>query len=258
MPHIGEIRRAYEIKATTEHHKCIWVPCENCGTFRWVFIKRGKPRSTRCRKCAVHPGKPRRGTMITCPTCKEEFYIMPSEVLGKGEHTPRQYCSKECHDKAQIAGTPLYCKLCQAEYYRPPSQIRLRGSSFCNPQCQGHWNSLNRVGPNSPAWKGGKSTINRRVRASKAWKDWRAKVFKRDNYTCQNCGDRSGNGHALTLHPHHIRSFAKFPQLRFDIANGITFCTKCHRLHTAWQHLGGLTLHHEKGKKRKAKVITAS
>jgi 5-methylcytosine-specific restriction endonuclease McrA len=55
------------------------------------------------------------------------------------------------------------------------------------------------------------------------------------------------------LHPHHIQPFADHPELRWDVNNGMTLCTNCHALHTAWQNLGGLSFRREKRKKRKAK-----
>ena len=56
---------------------------------------------------------------------------------------------------------------------------------------------------------------------------WREKVFERDNYTCQKCGIKSGNGKAVFLHPHHIKSYTHYPKLRYKISNGITLCKDC-------------------------------
>ena len=78
-------------------------------------------------------------------------------------------------------------------------------------------------------WQGGKTMENTIIRYSSEMKEWRVKVFSRDNYTCQWCGARSGNGKTVILHADHIKPFAFFPELRFDVENGRTLCESCHR-----------------------------
>ena len=76
---------------------------------------------------------------------------------------------------------------------------------------------------NHPNWKGGISKINHIIRTSDKYKEWRLSVFNRDNFTCQGCEQVGGY-----LEVHHIKGFAKYPEFRFDINNGITLCKKCH------------------------------
>jgi hypothetical protein len=83
--------------------------------------------------------------------------------------------------------------------------------------------SLAHKGENSHCWKGGVSPINKRIRHSVEYKLWRESVFERDDWTCQVCMKRGG-----TLHPHHIKPFAEYPELRFAIDNGETLCVDCH------------------------------
>jgi hypothetical protein len=85
--------------------------------------------------------------------------------------------------------------------------------------------SENRKGEKGSNWRGGLSTINKIIRKSIEYRLWREAVFSRDNWTCQKCKKRG-----KTLHPHHIKGFALYPELRFAIDNGITLCEDCHKL----------------------------
>lgn len=53
---------------------------------------------------------------------------------------------------------------------------------------------------------------------------WRKQIYARDNHTCQWPGCSSKK----RLNAHHIRRWADFPGLRFDINNGITLCCAHH------------------------------
>lgn len=77
---------------------------------------------------------------------------------------------------------------------------------------EGHWN-----------WQGGKTPEIRRIRNSLENKLWRAEVFARDKYECQICGVTG-----KLLAANHIKKFSDFPELRFELTNGITLCDECH------------------------------
>jgi len=78
-------------------------------------------------------------------------------------------------------------------------------------------------GARHPNWQGGITNPRR----SQQEKRWSAAVRERDSYICQKCGL---NGTTETpVEAHHIRSFARHPELRFDISNGLTLCLACHQ-----------------------------
>lgn len=71
---------------------------------------------------------------------------------------------------------------------------------------------------------------NQSERRSKLYLEWHDKVLKRDNYTCQVCGDHNykGRGGAIKFHVHHKETWSTNPELRFDVNNGVTMCIPCH------------------------------
>ena len=65
----------------------------------------------------------------------------------------------------------------------------------------------------------------RLIRTSLEYNLWRQSVYERDDWTCQQCNVRGG-----MLHAHHIKPFARYPELRMAIDNGITYCKGCHEI----------------------------
>lgn len=57
-------------------------------------------------------------------------------------------------------------------------------------------------------------------------KRWRALVLRRDKYLCRECA-RYGKRTEAT-HAHHIRSRKEWPELAYDVSNGVALCNMCH------------------------------
>lgn len=95
----------------------------------------------------------------------------------------------------------------------------------------------NRIGALNPMWKGGVTSDNEKFRKTKDYALWRVAVFMRDDYTCQECGEKGGE-----LNADHIKPFSLYPELRLAIDNGRTLCKSCHMKTDTW---GGKLYHYE-------------
>jgi len=176
-----------------------------------------------------------------CPICSGSFKVPLSNKNKK-------FCSRKCFSdfcKTRSGNkNPFYGKKHTSEVIN-----KLKGKTFK------HTDKAKKK--MSVARKGKKFTLKHRERISKAlykgspyknWKEkirksfeykhWRKQVFERDNYTCQKCGCRNGNGKTVYLEAHHIKSFKNYPDLRFDVNNGQTLCKKCHKIINKKQMLG--------------------
>ena len=92
-------------------------------------------------------------------------------------------------------------------------------------------------------YRGGLVSIKQQIRDCVQYKLWRETIFKRDNYTCVDCLAKNGNGKSVYLIADHIQSLASIIRLYkiknlkdalncdilWDINNGRTLCTECHR-----------------------------
>jgi hypothetical protein len=81
-------------------------------------------------------------------------------------------------------------------------------------------------GKNHPNWKELTLKDRRTIKSSKKAIKWRLKVYKRDNFTCQCCGDKTSDN----LNAHHLEGWHWCKELRFEVSNGVTLCKDCHKL----------------------------
>jgi 5-methylcytosine-specific restriction endonuclease McrA len=116
----------------------------------------------------------------------------------------------------QKKGSFVNCLVCSKNFYCFPSRPR----KYCSKKCNG----TGKRRENSYQWKGGIDLYPYHHLKRSEYKIWRLEVFKRDNHTCQMCGAKQA-----FLHPHHIKSYTHFPELRYEVDNGTTLCVDCHK-----------------------------
>jgi len=156
--------------------------------------------------------------------------------MAKGVFSDNEARKRRISESLRTGGA-FNCLVCGGEFWRKKSAIEKGQNKFCSKICyQSHQKGKKKVqsavydrsGKNNPNWKGGISGENARIRRSPEYKDWREKVFSRDNWTCQKCNARSSTGNAVIIEAHHIKPFATHKELRLDISNGLTLCKPCH------------------------------
>ncbi len=82
-----------------------------------------------------------------------------------------------------------------------------------------------RLGENNPRWVRDRSKLKRfnndqKDRRSSAYVTWRRRVRSRDLCKCRiGNGDCSGR-----IEVHHILGYTEYPELRYEVNNGITLC----------------------------------
>lgn len=77
-------------------------------------------------------------------------------------------------------------------------------------------------GENHPKWIIDRSKVKFRPRYEMTL--WTKAVFERDDYVCQECGQKG-----YKLQAHHIKPYASYPELRWKLNNGKTLCIECHK-----------------------------
>jgi 5-methylcytosine-specific restriction endonuclease McrA len=178
-------------------------------------------QSKQCRACLFKEvGRPEHYLERACKKCGKVFIIHKIHVeRGGGD-----YCSIPC----ARSGSPtrkrerivLKCPQCGKDFERRPCEIAKGVGTlrFCSRACWYEHNQRER----HYLWGGGQAERNQ-----PEYRPWRNAVLKRDWRACRFCNSKE------RLEVHHILPFRLEKGRRWDVANGITLCSKCHDLLTA-------------------------
>lgn len=171
-----------------------------------------------------------------CLTCDKKFGIYPYQK----ETT--KFCSHKCWKENCKKNLLIKnCVVCEKEF---KVHLSRENAKYCSYKCKaksqlgspGWWQGkkrLNMTGENNPTYVKDRTKLQRynddnKDRRSSAYNSWRNDVWKRDNWKCRISNNCKGK-----IKVHHILSWRNYPELRYNINNGITLCQAHHPLKRA-------------------------
>ena len=117
----------------------------------------------------------------------------------------------------------IYCSHSCAKIGKPTWNKGLKGYRAGKNH---HWFGRDVTGEKNPSYIKDRTQLKKSDRKWKdsAYMDWVKRIKNRDNWVCRiadiNCGGR--------LEAHHILDWINYPELRYEINNGITLCHAHH------------------------------
>ncbi len=160
-----------------------------------------------------------------CVTCKKVFYARSMKT---------KFCSHVCYGvtlkkfkvkeikvrKIQKKIAFIKCRECLIPFEIP--LYRIATAKYCSHSCR----AKHFCGEKSPHWMFDRTQVldNRSRTKQGQYKVWRTEILKRDNYCCR----MKNNLCKGILQVHHILPWRAYPDVRYNIDNGITLCIQHH------------------------------
>lgn len=195
----------------------IKIKCEFCGAITEV-IKRGKKQQQRFCNSKCHGA-----------TLRQHRYCMVCN--GNLPYMNKEFCSKKCYGKFRVnKKLPDHHikSLSLAKKGKPIKHLIANKEAICkkiSAALTGKAQPWNRGAAHPNYIDGGKAQYQRQKAMGRVeYKSWRRAIFERDDFTCQICFIKGGK-----LNADHIKPWASYPNLRYDLNNGLTLCVACHR-----------------------------
>src|SRR3990167_1466265 len=208
--------------------------CENCGvSFSRPVYAKGL--------CSLKMWKAQKFCSRKCSSSNIQrvaWQLNPKRNFPTGENHHSVKARKEREAKTE----PRTCEWCKCLYY--PKQttrwVYWKVQRFCSRSCVAFFAGQNRpTGKNNARWKGGKSSLNEKIRKLPQYLALRAECFHRDKYTCQEQGCGATGTY---LNADHVKPLsvlieqyglktlkdARNCSALWDINNLRTLCLSCH------------------------------
>ena len=173
------------------------------------------------------PSREKNGQWNECEQCGTKFYV----ILVRRKTA--KFCSKKCKNQSLTSDfKEKKCVVCGNTFTRGSINAgNFKSKQTCSRVCTNILLSKKatenaRYGEANPGWKGD-SARRRTRRGPHRW--WRNEVLRKDKATCQRCGVTDA-----VLVAHHIKPWEAYPELRFEVSNGLTLCEKCHFKEHGW------------------------
>ena len=187
-------------------YKKIIKECSNCGenVERRPSMFEGENVfcSTKCESIFKTDKK-----NVECAFCGDEIRKVNSQINNNN------FCSIDCRTSfysgkqhGMSNSRYIQCYHCKDDFKRPESHIN-KDKNFCSKECYHEYIKTNDN------------------RNSNKAKKWRNDIRNRDNWTCQDCGEKKEN-----IEAHHIKKWKDNPDKRFEMDNGVSLCLECHYL----------------------------
>jgi len=163
--------------------------------------------------------------MIPCEFCGSSTGLKTKEAINRRlRESSGVYCKASCKRHIVVSRE---CATCGSHIKSTHSKNGKR-QRFCSKECYTTWQASSaNANQNHPNWRGG---YNRDDRYKQETRTWRKAVYERDSYTCRRCAVKGGR-----LNAHHLKCWSEYPDERYNVDNGVTLCSECHK----WVHSNG-------------------
>ena len=168
--------------------------------------------------------------MKICADCGVEKPLSKFYKKGKSKRTQKIWYEKRCNECHNLKFRPATGIISSTRFKKGQTAWNKGTKGVSQPNKTSF--KTGHVIPNGAGFKIGftpwnkDKNFNGSCRRCLNDKLWIKSILERDLYKCKQCSSTD------ILHVHHIKNWKEYPELRFDINNGITLCKSCHmKLH---------------------------